>query len=136
MARKKTAEPLTPLELEIMKVLWETGPATVQAVQERLAPERKLAYNTVQTMLNVLHRKDKVRREIQGRAYLYEPVVSRSQASRQAVSDLVSRMFDGSAEGLVLSLVETRHLTPEKLAELTALLDEAEKTREDGHGND
>jgi predicted transcriptional regulator len=133
---RKAAEPLTPLELEIMKVLWETGPASVQTVQERLTPERKLAYNTVQTMLNVLHRKGKVQREIQGRAYLYEPVVSRAQAARQAVSDLVSRMFDGSAEGLVLSLVEARHLTPEKLAELTALLDESEKTGEDGHGND
>ncbi len=133
MARK-TGEPLTPLELEIMKVLWETGPAPVQTVQERLAAERKLAYNTVQTMLNVLLRKGKVRRESQGRAFLYEPVVSRVQASRVAVSDLVRRMFDGSAESLVLSLVETRQLTPEKLAELSALLEEGEGSEEDGHG--
>lgn len=132
MARK-TTDPLTPLELEIMKVLWETGPAAVQTVQERLAPERKLAYNTVQTMLNVLHRKGKVRRELQGRAYVYEPVVSRAQAAGQAVGDLVSRMFGGSAESLVLSLVEARHLTPEKLAELSALID---KSEEDGHGRD
>jgi predicted transcriptional regulator len=132
MARK-SADPLTPLELEIMKVLWEVGPAAVQTVQERLAPERKLAYNTVQTMLNVLHRKGKVRRELQGRAYLYEPVVSRAQAAGQAVGDLVSRMFGGSAESLVLSLVEARHLTPEKLAELSALVDRGE---EDGHGKD
>lgn len=133
MARtpKKTAEPLTPLELEIMKVLWETGPVPVQTVQERLAPERKLAYNTVQTMLNVLHRKGKVKRELAGRAYVYEPVVSRAQTAGQAVSDLVSRMFGGSAESLVLSLVETRHLTPEKLAELSALL---EKSEEDDRG--
>jgi len=132
MARK-TADPLTPLELEIMKVLWEVGPAAVQTVQERLAPERKLAYNTVQTMLNVLHRKGKVRRELQGRAYVYEPVVSRAQAAGQAVGDLVSRMFGGSAESLVLSLVEARHLTPEKLAELSALID---KSEEDRHGRD
>ena len=140
MARtaRKTAEPLTPLELEIMKVLWETGPASVQTVQERLAPERTLAYNTVQTMLNVLHRKGKVQRELTGRAYVYEPVVSHAQTAGQAVSDLVSRMFGGSAESLVLSLVEARHLTPEKLAELSALVDESrlEKSEEDGHGND
>jgi predicted transcriptional regulator len=128
MARK-TAEPLTPLELEIMKVLWETGPAVVQTVQERLAPERKLAYNTVQTMLNVLLRKGKVKRESQGRAFLYEPVVSRTQASRVAVSDLVRRMFDGSAESLVLSLVETRQLTPEKLAELSKLVEGRRRRR-------
>jgi len=132
MARK-TTDPLTPLELEIMKVLWETGPAAVQTVQEHLAPERKLAYNTVQTMLNVLHRKGKVRRELQGRAYVYEPVVSRAQAAGQAVGDLVSRMFGGSAESLVLSLVEARHLTPEKLAELSALIDRSE---ENGHERD
>jgi BlaI family transcriptional regulator, penicillinase repressor len=136
MARtpRKTDEPLTPLELEIMKVLWETGPAPVQTVQERLAPERTLAYNTVQTMLNVLHRKGKVQRELTGRAYAYEPVVSRAQTAGQAVSDLVSRMFEGSAESLVLSLVETRHLTPEKLAELSALI--GKDTEEDGHGED
>ena len=128
---RKTADPLTPLELEIMKVLWETGPAAVQTVQEHLAPGRKLAYNTVQTMLNVLHRKGKVRRELQGRAYVYEPVVSRAQAAGQAVGDLVSRMFGGSAESLVLSLVEARHLTPEKLAELSALIDKSEEDRDE-----
>jgi predicted transcriptional regulator len=128
---RKIAEPLTPLELEIMKVLWESGPAAVQTVQERLAPGRTLAYNTVQTMLNVLHRKGKVRREIQGRAYLYEPVVSRALAAGQAVSDLVSRMFDGSAEGLVMSLVETRQLTPEKLAELSELLERCAEEADD-----
>lgn len=126
MRKKQSTEQLTPLELEIMKVLWETGPAPVQAVQERLAGERPLAYNTVQTMLNVLHRKGKVRRELHARAYHYEPAVSRLQAAQQAVGDLVDRMFGGSAESLVLSLVETRHLTPETLARLSALLEESE----------
>ena len=129
MRKRASAEQLTPLELEIMKVLWETGPAPVQVVQERLAADRPLAYNTVQTMLNVLHRKGKVRRALDGRAYRYEPAISRPQAARQAVGDLVQRMFDGSAEDLVLSLVETRQLTPEKLARLTTMLEE-----EDGHG--
>src|SRR5215213_1459206 len=88
MRKKQSTEQLTPLELEIMKVLWETGPAPVQAVQERLAAERPLAYNTVQTMLNVLHRKGKVRRELRARAYYYEPSVSQLQAAQQAVGDL------------------------------------------------
>jgi predicted transcriptional regulator len=134
MRKRQPPDQLTPLELEIMKVLWETGPAPVQAVQERLAPERDLAYNTVQTMLNVLHRKGKVRRELRARAYHYEPAISRPQAAGQAVSDLVERMFGGSAESLVLSLVETRHLTPETLARLSEMLEEApEDTQEDHH---
>lgn len=134
MRKRQSPEQLTPLELEIMKVLWETGPAPVQAVQERLAPERHLAYNTVQTMLNVLHRKGKVRRELRARAYHYEPAISRPQAARQAVSDLVQRMFGGSAESLVLSLVEARHLTPETLARLSEMVEEApEGAGEDRH---
>jgi BlaI family transcriptional regulator, penicillinase repressor len=65
MTQRKT-ERLTPLELEIMKVLWETGAANVQTVQQRL--ERELAYTTVQTMLNILHRKGKVKRALKDRA--------------------------------------------------------------------
>ena len=125
MARRKT-EQLTPLELEIMHVLWETGPANVQSVQQHL--ERELAYTTVQTMLNILHRKGKVKRTLKDRAYFYKPVVSRSQVVGQHMSDIVDRLFGGSAESLVMSLVETKHLTPQKLARLQKLLEE---TREE-----
>ena len=121
MARRKT-EQLTPLELEIMHVLWETGPANVQSVQQHL--ERELAYTTVQTMLNILHRKGKVKRTLKDRAYFYKPVVSRSQVVGQHMSDIVDRLFGGSAESLVMSLVETKHLTPRKLARLQKLLEE------------
>src|SRR5687768_11821234 len=127
MPRRPSAGGLTPLELEIMKVLWETGPLPVQAVQERLAPARKLAYNTVQTMLTVLHRKAKVRRTLKDRAHHYAPAVSRVQATRQVLGDLVERLFEGSPEDLVMSLVETRQLTPEKLAALAAIVERERK---------
>ena len=123
MPRKKVARPpLTPLELEIMSVLWETGPANVQTVQAALKT-RDLAYTTVQTMLNVLHRKGRVKRRLEDRAYLYQPVLSRQKAVRQAVGDMLDRFFGGSADRLVLNLVESRRLTPKKLAELQLLLD-------------
>jgi BlaI family transcriptional regulator, penicillinase repressor len=124
MTRRKT-ERLTPLELEIMEVLWETGAANVQAVQQRL--RRELAYTTVQTMLNILHRKGKVKRALKDRAYFYKPAVSRRQVARQAVNDLVEHLFGGSVENLVMSLVETKHLTPEKLTRLNKLLKETEE---------
>ena len=124
MARRKT-ERLTPLELEIMHVLWETGPANVQTVQQRLP--RELAYTTVQTMLNILHRKGKVKRALKDRAYFYRPAVSRSQVVRHAVSDLVEHLFGGSVESLVMSLVETKHLDAEKLARVNQLLQESEE---------
>ena len=72
--RKSFDQSLTPLELEIMTVLWETGPANVQSVQARLTA-RNLAYTTVQTMLNVLERKGKVKRRLKDRAYFYQPIV-------------------------------------------------------------
>ena len=118
-------ERLTPLELEIMHILWDTGPANVQTVQQQLP--RELAYTTVQTMLNILHRKGKVKRTLKERAYFYRPAVSRSQVVRSAVSDLVEHLFGGSVESLVMSLVETKHLDAEKLARLNQLLQEAEE---------
>src|SRR3981081_229064 len=111
MVRHKT-EHLTPLELEIMHVLWETGPANVQTVQQKLT--RELAYTTVQTMLNILHRKGKAKRTLKDRAYFYKPAVSRRQVASQHVGDMVERLFGGAAENLVMSLLETKHLTPAK----------------------
>jgi len=130
--RKNTEQSLTPLELEIMSVLWETGPANVQTVQAQIQG-RSLAYTTVQTMLNVLHRKRKVKRKMKDRAYYYSPVLSRQSAVRQAVGDMLNRFFGGSADSLVLNLVETRQLTPEKLEQIRKLL---EQSKEKNHGND
>jgi len=124
MTRRKT-ERLTPLELEIMQVLWETGAANVQTVQQQL--KRELAYTTVQTMLNILHRKGKVKRALKDRAYFYKPAVSRRQVVKQAVNDLVEHLFGGSVENLVMSLVETKHLTAEKMTRLNKLLEESEE---------
>src|SRR6266496_1568350 len=118
MVRPKTKQ-LTPLELEIMHVLWETGPANVQTVQQKL--KRELAYTTVQTMLNILHRKGKAKRTLIDRAYFYKPAVSRKQVVSQSLGDMVERLFGGSAESLVMSLLETKHLTPQKLARLNKL---------------
>ncbi len=130
--RKGLSLSLTPLELEIMTVLWATGAANVQTVQARLEG-RELAYTTVQTMLNILHRKGKVQRQLKDRAYLYRPVLSRQKAVTQAVGEILDRFFAGSADSLVLNLVESRHLTPEKLARIQEII---KRHQEDQHGND
>ncbi len=129
--RKNSEQALTPLELEIMSVLWECGPANVQTVQARLKT-RELAYTTVQTMLNVLVRKGKVKRRLKERAFIYRPVLSRQNAVSQAVGDILDRFFGGSADSLVMNLVESRQLTPEKLGEIQKLLEHSE---EEPHGN-
>lgn len=108
---------LTKLELKIMQVIWRCGSSTVSAVQAELKPP--LAYTTVQTMLNILERKGKLRRELQGRAYVYAARVSEARALGQGLRDLIDRMFGGSSEELVMSLLKGGQIDAKKLAELT-----------------
>src|SRR5438270_9657464 len=126
MARK-TSSNLTPAELELMNILWEHGPSTVQMVTARLAENRTLAYTTVQTVLNTLHRKGKVKRVLNSRAFFYEPAISRKRAAGQALRDMVSTLFGGSPEELVLTMLDTRQLTPEKLRDLQRMVEDAER---------
>ena len=119
MAKREKAV-LTKLELQIMQVIWKRGASTVTAVQEGL--EQDLAYTTVQTMLNILTRKGKLKRELQGRAFAYSATVTEAKASIHAVRDLVDRMFGGSSEDLVMSLIKSRQIDPKKIAELSKRL--------------
>jgi BlaI family penicillinase repressor len=115
--RKLSDQPLTALELEIMEVLWKTGPAAIRTVRA-LLKDHQLAYTTVQTMLNVLHRKGKVTRQLQGRGYLYQPVLTRQQAAAKAVVQVLDRFFEGSAGELVLNLVATGQVSALELARI------------------
>jgi len=117
---KQTA--LTKLELQIMQVVWRQGASNVGSVQEGL--EQALAYTTVQTMLNILVRKGQLKRKLHGRAYDYSAVVSEERASSHALRDLVDRMFGGSPEELLMSLVKSHQLDGKKIAELGRRLEE------------
>jgi len=108
---------LTKLELRIMQVIWKGGSSTVSAVQEALEPA--LAYTTVQTMLNILERKGKLKRELKGRAYVYSAAVTEAKALGQGVRDVIDRMFGGSSEELVMSLLKNRQIDATRLAEIT-----------------
>jgi BlaI family penicillinase repressor len=119
---------LTKLELQIMQVIWKLGMSSVKDVQEGLP--QQLAYTTVQTMLNILERKGKLRRKLRGRAYVYSATVTEAKASRHAVRDLVDRMFGGSADELVMSLIKSRQIDPKRIAELTRRLEK--ESEEDG----
>jgi BlaI family transcriptional regulator, penicillinase repressor len=112
---------LTKLELQIMQVIWKRGASNVTAVQEGL--EQNLAYTTVQTMLNILERKGKLKRELSGRAFVYSATVTEAKASGHAVRDLVDRMFGGSSEDLVMSLIKSKQIDAKKIAELSKRLE-------------
>ena len=115
-------------------VLWRLGPAPVQAVQQEL--EGELAYTTVQTMLNVLERKGRVTRRLRGRAYEYRAAVTEEKTLGTAVADLVERMFGGSPEELVMSLVKSRQLDAGRLAKLAERVDAAKAAKKRDRGRD
>jgi len=119
---KREKNALTKLELQIMQVIWRLGPSNVSSVQEGL--EQSLAYTTVQTMLNILERKGKLKRELRGRAFEYSATVTEAKALGHAVKDLVDRMFGGSSEDLVMSLIKSRQIDAKKIAELSKRLEE------------
>jgi predicted transcriptional regulator len=119
-------EGLTKLELQIMQVIWRQGASNVGEVQEGL--EQKLAYTTVQTMLNILQRKGKLKRKLNGRAYEYSAIVTEAKALSHALRDVVDRMFGGSSEELVMSLIKSKQLDAKKIAELSRRLEEGEES--------
>ena len=125
---RKTNQTLTPLELEIMQALWEMGPCTVSEVQPKL--KEQLAYTTVPTMRTILLRKKKVKREQEGRAFRYRPVVSRERAMGSALNDMVKRMFGGSSEALLMAMVDTRQISAGELARVAERLAEAQRAGE------
>ena len=112
-ARSPDKRGLTPLELQIMQVLWTEGPSTAAEVVPQVPGD--LAYNTVQTMLQVLLKKGKVKRVAEGRAYRYRAAVSRERAAGSAIGELLKRMFGGSAEAMLLAMVDSGHVDADDL---------------------
>jgi len=121
VARKKSVA-LTDGELRLMQVLWDQERATVSDVVDHLDGPRKPAYNTVLTLLRILERKGYVRHEKSGRAFVFMPVIDRNQARRRAVSHLLSRFFDNSAELLVLNLLDHDRVDRAELVRLRSLI--------------
>ena len=121
MARPPSKHP-TDLELEILKVLWRDGPATVRHVRQALAPGRKLAHTSVITMMNIMVNKGYLDRKKVGGSYVNRPLVSQEATTRRMLTDLVSRAFDGSAAAVVLNLLETSDLDAEEVRRIRKLL--------------
>ena len=126
MARKTSRHP-TELELEILKVLWDLGSASVRDVRDALASFRDLAYTSVMTTLNIMVKKGYAKRRKQGASYTYRPLVNREATTGGMLADMVDRVFDGSAAAAVLHLIETGDLDESELRELRALIRRKEK---------
>ena len=114
MARKKSPT-LTDAELRLMNVVWQLGSATVSEVVENLSGDPPLHYSTVLTILRILETKGYLKHRKEGRAFVYRAAVQREQEREKDVTHLLRRFFDGSAEMLMLSLVERKGVSTEEL---------------------
>jgi predicted transcriptional regulator len=108
-----------------MKVLWDKGAATVSEVTEALSAETTLAYSTVLTTMRIMEQKGYIRHTRRGRAFIYEPLIDRSTATRSALRHLMSRFFDNSPELLVLNVLKDEEIDESELRRLRQLINQA-----------
>ncbi|MDP1833100.1 MAG: BlaI/MecI/CopY family transcriptional regulator [Geothrix sp.] len=116
----------TDAELAILRVLWERGASTVRQVFEVLSAEKELGYTTVLKMLQIMHEKGLVQREVTDRVHTFSTTQSQSQTQRHMLDDLLDKAFGGSSTNLVMQALATRKASREELAEIRKLLDQAE----------
>lgn len=111
-------------EFDVLKALWEVGPATVREVLTHLHERgRQLAYTTVQTLLTRLEQKRYVTSDKSDLAHVFRAKVTRDRVTRTRLKNLMSQLYDGAAGPLVLQLVRTEHLTPDEVIELQKLIE-------------
>lgn len=113
-------------EMEILKVLWELGPASVRDVCERMCPNNELAFNTVQTLLRIMDEKGLVSHKAQGRTFIYTPRYSRQRAA----SRFLEHVFDGAIDQLVLSMISTANPNPEELRQIEKIVADARRRKQ------
>jgi predicted transcriptional regulator len=118
---KRRSPTLTRQELEIMKIIWERGRATVRDVYEAMLESRKVAYTTVMTMMKILEEKKYLKKTQVDRAYVYRPAQPKGKVIGALVREFVNRVFNGSAEPLLVHLVKEHELSADDLAEIANL---------------
>jgi len=105
-----------------MKIVWERGVATVRDVYEVLLQRRKIAYTTVMTMMKILEQKKYLRKSLDDRAYVYRPTQPKNQVIKGMVREFVNRVFNGSAEPLLVHLIEDQSLSGKDLEEIARMI--------------
>ncbi len=120
MKLKKTVP--TDQELEILKVIWKRGQATVRQVHQDLSEKRKVAYTTVLTMMGILEQKGHLKKRAGERAYIYTPAQTQRHVVERMVNEFVGRVFNGAAKPLLVHLVEDPATSAEDLKEIEAAL--------------
>jgi BlaI family transcriptional regulator, penicillinase repressor len=120
------AKTLTKQELEIMKIVWGLRNATVRDVYEALLEQRRIAYTTVMTMMKIMEKKGYLKKKLRDRAYVYQPARPKDEVIKSMVREFVNRVFNGSAEPLLIHLVQDRHLSEKDVRAITRMIQESQ----------
>ncbi len=123
MVKKRTLPALSPAETEILRLVWQSEPVTVQEVCDALPTDRLIAYATVQTLLRRLEKKGYVRHDVQGKAHLFSAAVKREQVIKRTVRDFIERLFGGDPLPLILHLADQSDLNADDIDELKNLIE-------------
>ena len=130
-ARRESQPPPPPqpteVELEILRVLWASGPATVRQVHRALAAEKGTGYSTTLKMMQVMRDKGLLARDDSVRPQVYRPAITRERTQLQLVDDLVQRAFGGSAARLLMRALSSKRVSPAELAEIEELVRQAKR---------
>lgn len=125
----RRSQMVTDRELEILKILWARGSASVREVQEELIKSAgPVAYSTVQTLLNIMEeKKGLVRHQVEGRTFIYSPKKTSERTIRELTRRFVDRVFDGALDRVMVALLDSKTPSVEELGRIRAMLDQAER---------
>ena len=122
MARPGSTQP-TEVELQILRLLWEHGPATVRQIHNGLAREKGTIYSTTVKMLSIMLDKGLVKRDESARPHVYRPASNQQSTQQKILRDVIRKVYDGSAGSLVLQALSSHSASAEELAEIRRVLD-------------
>ncbi len=125
MPRPASSHP-TEVELQILRILWDLGPSPVRDIHARLEAEKGTNYSTTVKMLAVMLQKGLVKRNESAHPHVYRTTLTREKTGKRMLSDLIEKVYDGSASSLVLQALSSSKATKEELAEVRRLLDQME----------
>ena len=118
-----TATQLGRVQLLIMQTLWKLGRATAREITDALNEEESIAHSTVQTLLRTLEEKSSIRHEVDGRTFVFVPLVQEDKYKRNATRDLLERVFGGDVRSLVAHLLQNEKVSRKELDEIRQLIE-------------
>jgi BlaI family penicillinase repressor len=122
----------TTSELEILNILWEKESATVREVFEVISSNKLITYTTILKLMQIMTEKGLVERQEQGKAHLYRAKIAQNETQKGMVSDLLERVFRGSAKALMQHLLDHKKASPEEMKEIRQMIEKAEKETKGG----